>query len=232
MTTVPRERVATVLVITADHNIEVLLGELIAFAGHRPMYDVTMGAAGDSIRRVRPDVVMLDTALLHGVVDACLGAIDEVGAAAILVSSTASTDELATQALALRRLHFPLPAGPKPLARVLERAIERARDKAVTIPYAAHGDVAASVQPAVRAALTRLASGERTGDTAGGLSALRAAVTDYAHQLRAAATPLDDALSIVRHEVRNCAQAMGADSSVLPILRQTEHWASEAYRTR
>src|SRR5688572_19945503 len=67
----------SVLVIAANDNIEALAGELVAFAGYRPSFDATNGAAGESIRRTRPDVALLDTALPPDVVRSCVDAADE-----------------------------------------------------------------------------------------------------------------------------------------------------------
>jgi DNA-binding NtrC family response regulator len=114
---------ASVLVIAADPIIESLVGELVSFAGHRATFDVTGGAAGESIRRVRPDVAIIDTSLPPSIVDACLGATEEVRSQPVLVSSTDSTGELAAEALADHCLYFPLPGGPKLLSALLERAI-------------------------------------------------------------------------------------------------------------
>jgi CheY-like chemotaxis protein len=114
---------ASVLVIAADPIIESLVGELVSFAGHRATFDVTGGAAGESIRRVRPDVAIIDTSLPPSVVDACLGATEEVRSQPVLVSSTDSTGELAAEALADHCLYFPLPGGPKLLRALLDRAI-------------------------------------------------------------------------------------------------------------
>jgi DNA-binding NtrC family response regulator len=107
--TEPQRTVACVLVIAADPNIESLIGQLVAFAGHRPAYDPTSGAGGESLRRTRPDVVLLDNSLPHTVLAACLQAADEIGANAVLTSSTDSESELATEAHARRCLYFALP---------------------------------------------------------------------------------------------------------------------------
>jgi CheY-like chemotaxis protein len=115
--------VSSVLVIASDPIIESLVGELVGFAGHRPVYDVTAGAGGESIRRVRPDVVLLDTSLPSGVLDVCVGAADEIRCPRVLISSTESASELAEHAHVQHCLHFVLPGGPKPLALVLERAL-------------------------------------------------------------------------------------------------------------
>jgi DNA-binding NtrC family response regulator len=117
--------VASVLVITADPNIESLMGQLVAFAGHRPIYDATLGAAGEAIRRARPEVVLVDSALPAPVVAACLNAAMESASEPILTSSLASESELAQEAEMRRYLYFALPGAPKPLSDVIKRAIEQ-----------------------------------------------------------------------------------------------------------
>jgi chemotaxis response regulator CheB len=115
--------VYSVLIIACDPAIESLIGALVAFACHQPLYDFTSGAGGESIRRVRPDVVLLDTSLPPDVLIACVGAADEVRCARVLMSSTDSARELADDAHVQHCLHFALPGGPKPLGEVLERAL-------------------------------------------------------------------------------------------------------------
>lgn len=220
---------ATVLVISGDPNIETLLGELVAFAGHRPIYDVTIGAAGESIRRSRPEVVLLDMALSGAVAEACIGAADEVGSVPVLVSSTASADEIVAQARSRGRLYFPLPSGPRPLSRVIERAVARAHDRPVGIPVIPHGDASESVHPAFCAALTRVASARVKADAHRGLGALRAAITDYTRQLKAASVPMEDVLRLVRHQIRDCAEVVGVKTTMNALLRDSETWAQEAY---
>ena len=41
-------------------EIEALLGELVVFAGHRPVFDTTAGAAGEAVRRIRPAIAIID----------------------------------------------------------------------------------------------------------------------------------------------------------------------------
>lgn len=228
MTTGPHRTVATVLVITGDPNIEALVGELVAFAGHRPLYDVTVGAAGASIRRSRPDVVLLDLALWPKVIEACLRAADEVGSAAVLMSSTESKDELASHARARHRLYFPLPSGPRPLARILERALGT-HDRPVAIPFTREGETAGSVHPAFRAALARVAGARVESDTRQGRRALRAAITDYARQLKAASLTVDDAMELVRNQIGDCARTVGVEASMSGLLSDSDVWARQAY---
>jgi DNA-binding NtrC family response regulator len=122
--------VALVLVIAADLSIESLVGELISFAGHRPILDVTAGAAGESVRRSRPDVVFIDTSLQPDVVDACVSAAQETLSPAVLISSTASASELADEAKSAHCAHFVLPALPGDLARVVADVRRDATTKA------------------------------------------------------------------------------------------------------
>jgi hypothetical protein len=245
--------VASVLVIAADPNIELLVGELVAFAGHRPIHDVTAGAAGESVRRIRPDVTLLDTSLPTPVVRACLDAVAEVGSQVVLMSSTASASELVEDARTRECLYFPLPGGPKPLARILERAIAlkparepvaMPRDRSSTRP-------AGSVHPALCAALASVSRaralghntdatvlpGRPLGQEQRGLieesrrsqAALRAAVTDYTKQLKANDLAVGDVLTIVQDVIAECATVMGAEAAMPTLLLELETWTRAAY---
>jgi hypothetical protein len=225
--------VGMVLVIAADPNIEVLVGELVAFAGHRPVYDPTLGAAGESVRRVRPDVLALDTSLPPAVVSACLTAADEVAARPVLMSSTASASELAAIASARGCLYFVLPGGPKPLRKILERALaEKPSRRFVVIPETRStglGLGSASVQPAMCAALASFARAHAGVESDRGRAALRAAVTDYAVQLKASALPADRVVAMVQDAVCDSARVVGAESTATTLLRESEDWALQAY---
>ena len=226
--------VASVLVITADSNIESLLGELVAFAGYRPMYDATMGAAGESVRRARPDVVLIDTALPQVVVDACLGAAAEIGSRSVLMSSTASDLELEAQAAARGVLCFLLPGGPKPLANILARALDHQSSRPQIVLPEHRSELAnASVHPALCAALASLARTSMLARASDRRShaALRAAVTDYAKQLKAADIPIDRAAALVCDAVRDCATVVGAEGKMMTFLLESEDWARQAYQT-
>jgi len=118
-----QDAVASVLIIARDPNIESLLGQLVEGVGHRPLNDVTRGAAGESIRRTRPDVALIDAALPPAVVKACVGAAEEVGASPVLTSDVDSATELAEEARGTRYPYLPLPGGLKPLAEVIERIL-------------------------------------------------------------------------------------------------------------
>jgi hypothetical protein len=248
--TEPQRVVASVLVIAADPNIESLLGQLVAFAGPRPVFDVTAGAAGESIRRTRPEVTILDTSLPSPVVDACLHAAEEVGSQPVLTSSTASELELADQAHAHHRLYFALPGGPMPLTRILDRAIAERRARPVDLPVVRRRDEIGSVNPALCAALSSVArvsaltaladvpssdrrssrvSGDRISEVRRSRSALRAAIADYIAQLKSRNVPMDEALVIVRDAICDCATLVGAESAVPSLLPESELWTREAY---
>lgn len=245
----PHRNVPFVLVIAADPNIESLVGELVAFAGYRPVFDVTVGAAGESVRRVRPDITLIDTSLNKSVVKACLNAADEVGSRPVLMSSTASDSELFEEARSQGCLHFPLPGGPKPLERVLERALARE----VPVPPPLESTVVerasiGSVHPALCAALASVSSAHaaamrsrpgRVGPMATDESAvahprsqaaLRAAVADYARQLRAADVPEEEAVTSVLDSIVDCGDIVGDNSVMSAILAESENWTRQVYR--
>jgi len=251
----PERIVASVLVIAADPNIESLLGQLVAFAGHRPVFDVTQGAAGESIRRTRPEITILDTSLPSPVVDACLHAALEVGSQPVLTSSTASIGELADQARAQHQLYFALPGGPVPLTRILERAIAERRSHLVKIgdvevPTVPWREERGSVNPALCAALSSVAraraltvqsemastadrgvhgAAQAMVETLRSRAALRAAVADYTTQLKSQAVPVDEALAIVHDTICDCASIVGAESAMKTVLQESEGWTREAY---
>lgn len=126
----PESDEALVLVIAADRGIESRVGDAVTFAGHRPIYDATVGAAGESIRRIRPDVTVLDMSLPRPVIKACLGAADEVGARPVLLRSTGDGRD-AGEAATGARFFVDLRAGPEPLARVLDLAYADKRERPV-----------------------------------------------------------------------------------------------------
>jgi hypothetical protein len=241
----------SVLVIAADPGIEALAGELVAFAGYRPIFDVTSGAAGESLRRLRPDVVLVDTALPMQVTRACTGAAAETGASVVLMSSTASADELAGNASAEHCLHFVLPGGPRQLGAVIERALDQRRVGHATRRRSA-APIPGSVHPALCAALANVARARVLGaratmvrvdaqvlravradiveETRRTRDALRAAVADYARQLRRAEVSEDEALIQVQDTIAECASFVGARSEVEDLLSDAEAWIRSAYR--
>ena len=239
--------IASVLIIVTDDSIESLLGELVAFAGHRPVFDVTAGSAGESIRRVRPEIMLLDIDLPAATSHACLGAAHEVGSQAVLVSSTASAAELEDEGRRERCLHFSLPGAPKTLSRVIDRALaQRPERPQLHLPrrstqpihpafYAALAQVARARTLGLRAAAARReraaqrsAVPEAAVETERSRAALRAAVTDYARQLRQAEVPLERILKHVQDAITDCAVVVGAEAAVPNLLLESEEWARGA----
>jgi len=241
--------VATVLVIASDPNIESLAGELVAFAGHRPLHDVTVGASGESIRRSRPDVTMLDTTLAPAIVIACLAAADEVGSQLVLISSTATESELANEARLERRLYFALPRGPRQLARVLEWALagKPSRQPSRLIPQredaGAHTALCAALASVARARalvlyaratfrtnrILRDEHAKALTETQRSRAALRAAVVDFTQQLKAKDLPIERALLLVHDTIVDCANVTGADSMMPSVLGESDDWARDVY---
>ena len=65
--------------------------------------------------------------------------------------------------------------------------------------------------------------------TRGSHAALRAAVTDLAHQLKGASVPFGEGLAIVQDAVAQCAAVMGADAAVPALMLDCETWSRAAY---
>jgi hypothetical protein len=228
------------------------MGQLVAFAGHRPIFDPTLGAAGEAIRRARPDIVLIDSALPEPVVKSCLDAAAEVVSQPILTSSSASETELAHEAGIRQYPYFALPGAPKPLADVIDRAIdERERRSLVddALPprlRRSRGNAAMCAALAsmtrVRALATRakaaLADARTPSDRADeireetdrSMSALRAAVVDYSHQLKRAATPEAEALALVHASIADCAAVMGAEGLMRSLLTDSTDWVRHTYQ--
>jgi CheY-like chemotaxis protein len=244
---------AAVLVIAADPNIEALAAELVAFAGYRPLFDVTSGAGGESVRRTRPDVALLDTALPRDVVRACITAASESGSRVVLMSSTDSAAELESDAHAEHCFHFVLPGGPRQLSGVLEVALDRRSEPApVRVPLPSRAVRDGAVHPALCAAIANVAQARILGarantarsdaqhtrgvrsevmqETQRSRAALRAAVADYTTQLRAAHMAQDDALARVQDSIAECAAMMGARAEIDSLLVDAEHWVASVYK--
>jgi DNA-binding response OmpR family regulator len=242
--------VSTVLVIATDLNIESLLGELVAFAGHRPVYDAAVGAAGESVRRLRPQVVLLDTALRADVMDACQAAAYAGGTRIVLVSSTATESELAASSRELGCPCFHLPGSPRALRAAIADALGRADGKAqVNIPMRrgepVHPSICAAIASVARARLLTIQANAAitqnrllwselqslTAETNRSRAALRAAVADYVTHLKADEASMERTLRVVNDAVADCAEILGADAAVPGLLLDAEAWAREAYVT-
>lgn len=239
---------ASVLVIAADPNIESLIGQLVAFAGHRPIFDATLGAAGEAVRRARPDVVVLDTMLPGAVVRSCLDAASEVAARPILTSSSASEAELAHDAEVRHLPYFALPGGPKPLADLIDHTL-RADDRlhagnGLSRSVRGNSAMCAALAGMARARALRIRTmavvaenqalrderRELLDETQRSRGALRAAVSDYARQLKRSSIDEADAIALVCDAISDCAAVVGAEGLPAAIVLESEEWAREVYR--
>jgi hypothetical protein len=241
--------VATVLVVVADTNIASLCGELVAYAGHRPKHDFTNGVAGESVRRERPDIALIDAALQCPVIDACVDACDEVRARPVLTSSTSSETELIDQAQHRGCIPFPLPGRPQSLGHILDRLMQTKRKAPVA---AFEWSSPRSIHPAFCAAIARMGRARLLAQHAREVislhrldkiellesldavrhsrDALRAAVHDLAVSLREEHVPEARMLDIVETTMSECATIVGGESAIQPIGTEWREWALEAYR--
>jgi hypothetical protein len=209
-----------------------------------------LGAAGESIRRTRPDAVLLDSTLPPPVVRSCKNAADETGARVILTSSSSSRNELASEADGAHCTYFALPGGATELGAIIERALDDRRappSLELDLPH----DAGATIHPALCAALASVARARVIAvraqvvvkqsqhirallvdnpATRTHLDALRAAVSDYARQLRSSSISESDAIRRIRSAVTACAAVVGAEAVVPEVLRDSEDWARDAYR--
>lgn len=241
-----QSEVASVLIIAADPNVGSLLGELVAFAGHCPKHDFTDGAAGECVRRARPDMVLIDASLPAPVVDSCVDACDEVFARPVLTSSTANEMELLDQAHVRGCIPFSLPARPAYLRTIIEGVL-KTRLKAPLLPQVRR----ASVSPSFCAAISGMSRARHMMARAGSLRAevraarsemftlledvrrnremLRAGVRDFAVQLRQEAVASDEMIATVAESIHLCADIVGGTDVLSSIEDDWRVWAMEAY---
>lgn len=247
----------TVLVIAAESEIEALLGELVVFAGHRPVFDTTAGAAGEAVRRIRPTIAIIDDDLGNAVTRACIAASVETDAIPILVSSTASERELAAEASRHACAWYALPGSPTALRSLMERLIRNRQRQATAVPCdlpeirPSATATSSPVHPAICAAMMTIAHADivsrraRSAVHASRLlraemrkslaqarqerDRLRAAIADYAGQLRLDNVPREAAVELVRVTLADCATRVGASSALDYLIDETRHWALEAY---
>ena len=239
------------LVIAADPNIASLCGELVAFAGHRPRHDFTNGVAGESVRIQRPDIALIDAALDCVVVDACVAACDEVRARPVLTSSTSADGELLDQAQTRGCIPFPLPGRPQRLGFILDRIMWMQTRPAAPVIPPAPWRVQKPLHPAFCAAIARMARARSLSLRAQQVvvmhrfarnelhqsleavrrsrDALRAAVHDYAKELRRENLPEDRMLQMMRETLTECAGIVGAETALEPLGDEWREWAIEGY---
>jgi hypothetical protein len=245
---------ASVLVVAVDPKLESLTGELVSAAGHRPLFDSTLGAAGESIRRHRPDVCVLDVGLPSSVLEHCLLACDEVRSAPVLTSNAITPAELGSEALRRACYHFAPEEGASALGQLLDRILDASRTpSSVGVvpsfpafrPSPVHAELVAAIAGVARArTLTQRArfalGGSRSlrEETAQALrearrsrDGLRAAVSAYAVYLRSSAVPAEQVPELVNAALQNCATILGAGEAVAIVAADSRRWALEAYGT-
>jgi DNA-binding response OmpR family regulator len=238
--------VASVLIVARDPNVGSLLGELVAFAGHRPQHDFTDGAAGESVRRARPHMVVIDASLPTANVDSCVEACDEVFARPVLTSSTASEMELLDQAHARGCIPFSLPGRPAYLRTIIEGVL-KTRPKQPLLPRvrrtAIHPSFCAAIAGITRARhmMTRAQSARvevrvarselhtLLEDVRRNREMLRAAVRDLAMQLRRSDITEEEMIATVAESLHLCADIVGGNDAISSIEREWRSWASDAY---
>lgn len=238
--------VASVLIVARDPNVGSLLGELIAFAGHRPQHDFTDGAAGESVRRARPDMVVIDASLPCAIVDSCVEACDEVFARPVLTSSTANEMELLDQAQSRGCIPFSLPARPAYLRTIIEGVL-KTRPKQPLLPpvhrASVHPSFCAAIAGIARARhmMTRAQSARHEvraarsemhtllEDVRRNREMLRAAVRDLALQLRKSDVSEEEMIATVAESLHLCADIVGGNDAITSIEREWRSWASNAF---
>ena len=241
-----QSEVACVLIVAADPNIGSLLGELVAFAGHCPEHDFTDGAAGESVRRSRPDMVVIDASLPATVVDSCVEACDEVFARPVLTSSTANEMELLYEAQSRGCIPFALPARPAYLRTIIQGVL-KTRPKGPVLPMvrrsAVHPSICAAISGIARARhMMGRASSTRSEvraarsemhtlieDVRRNREMLRAAVRDLAVQLRTDSVSEEEMIATVAESLHLCADIVGANDAIGSIDQEWHRWAVDAY---
>jgi DNA-binding response OmpR family regulator len=236
---------ATVLIVPTDHLIGGLLGQLTDLAGHAAQFQPDDEEPSQSVRALRPDVVMLDAACGRRLIDATARAAADVGARIVYFAASMGSGELRRFALERGAKYFALPAGPKLLGRVLASALS---DDAT----AAHENGRLpSGQDAVAAALAAVSRARASADRSAALktinralrtehelalaecrrsyAGLREAVIAYTRELRGAGVPPDRTLEIIKTAVRADDAPDSPKSSIASDLNDATEWCLQAY---
>jgi len=80
------------------------------------------------------------------------------------------------------------------------------------------------------AAILRETGDDALAETRRSRATLRAAVTDFASQLKAAEMSETEALDVVRDTIFDCAGIIGAEGEMDEILAESSSWARAVYR--
>jgi hypothetical protein len=236
---------ATVLIVPTDHLIGGLLGQLTDLAGHAAQFRRNDEEPSQSVRSLRPDVVMVDAACGRRLIDSTARAAADVGARIVYFAASMGSGELRRFALDRGAKYFALPAGPKLLGRVLASAL--ADDGAA--PH--ENGLSQSGQDAVAAALAAVSRARESAERSAALktisralrtehelalaecrrsyAGLREAVIAYTRELRGAGIPPDRTLEIIKNAVRADEPSNSPKPSLESDLNDATEWCLQAY---
>jgi hypothetical protein len=235
---------ATVLIIASDRMIGGLLGQLTDLTGHAAQFRGDAEPMSGSVRQCSPDVVMLDAAYGPDVMDEVGAAAADVGAPIVYFAPALPPAELRRLALERRSKYFPLPAGPRLLARILSAALAERRASysvdqssiaqcGVTVALVA---VARARMLAERASAIRTESRTLRGDREVALANcrrsyadLREAVIAYTRELRKLGVPPDRTIEMVKTTVRGEVDGARPMVGVDHDIDDAVEWCLHAY---
>ncbi len=232
---------ATILVVAESPDIEALLGDLVIFAGYNPVFVRDDERPCDTMRRRRVDALLFDAALPIRMDEECSVTAEAQGAPIVYCASTMSAGELRAFAEMRGAAYFPLPNGPRLLARVLGSVLkDGGRSTDATLPpsqmIAAMRAVARARQLGATLSVYR-EDNQRLRDDRDALLAaarasrelLHAAVLQFITTLRADGLPREDAIEVVNAAVHASVEAAGAPELLMSAMRDAEEWVGEAY---
>jgi DNA-binding response OmpR family regulator len=238
---------ATVLILATDRMIGGLLGQLTELAGHSAQFPRQGEEAGESVRTVRPDLLLLDAAYARSTLDIVVEAAASVDVPVVYFASALPASELRRFALERGAKYFALPAGPKLLGRVLSGALA-ARGRAAA--GRSRDDVETTARDAVAAAVAAVARARALADrsveirTEGRIlraereaaaaecrrsqAELREAVIAYTRELRGAGVPPERTLEMVRGILRSEGHGQH-ERELARDLDDAVEWCLQAY---
>ena len=115
---------ATVLVVAQHAVIGALLGSLVELAGHRAAFPEASEELCDAVRRVRPDLALLDSDHPNSTDSRIFDEARAVGAQCLLFSSSLSRHDTETIAASRRLPSFTLPIKFKEFVDLVERSVD------------------------------------------------------------------------------------------------------------
>jgi DNA-binding response OmpR family regulator len=231
--------VTAILILANDPDIEALLGDLVVFAGHRPVFRRDDETTMDALHRRPVSVVLIDTALPVRVVDGCDHAARESAIPIVFVGSEMSEAEVRSFAEARHASHFALPNGPRLLAAVIEGSLRGTTRRDLMPPQ----ELAAAFQAVARArrlgtlahdlvAENRLLREERDLLLDGARRSrdvMRTVVFEYLTHLRQEGISRHRAAMLVADAIRENAEAVAMPELLVTAERDAQEWVKEVY---